>query len=280
MGAPARGTSTGEGTLTADANPACAITVRVRELFARTGRWTGSRLRRHRGWAHLGERRVPLETALVLDGRWQRLEFEGVVIEARAALPPLVLLDKPVGAVTSRRNEHGAPTVFDGLPHALRSRVHPVGRLDRATSGLLLLTADGGVVQRLTHPKRAVPRVYRAVLQGQPDEAALAALREGELALADGHRPRPTGIEPVEEGVWDVVLTEGKYHEVRRLFAAAGAHVTELRRIAYGDFRLEDLRGAHLRRLDDAEVAAAYARMGLPSPPAEPDVREVDPGAG
>jgi pseudouridine synthase len=213
-----------------------------------------------------------------LGGRWERFDFQGVVLEARATLPPLLLLDKPEGVVTSRKREAGAPTVFDtlhdaGLGH-LVARVEPVGRLDRDTSGLLLLTADGRLIQRLTHPKRAVERTYHAEVEGVPDPDTVARLRAGDFALRDGHTPHPTRLEPEGAG-WTITLTEGKYHEVRRIFAAAGAPVVTLRRTGFAGFGVDDLGGARVTRLEEDALTRLYEALGVSLPPLELEVRHV-----
>jgi len=254
------------------------IRVKAREVVARTGRWSGRQLRGMRTGVEVGGTWVALDDVIELGGSWTRLRFGPVRLEARAALPPIVLLDKPLGAVTSRVAEGGGPTVFDFLLPALAEAVQPVGRLDRESSGLLLLAGDGKLIQHLTHPRRAIPRTYVVSLAEEPAAEAVEALRQGELELADGHRPRPTRVERTDDGSWTVTLTEGKYHEVRRMFAAAGTRVTALRRTVYGGVALDDLRGRPWRRLDEEEVRAAYARFGVPLPRAIIEVREVDDG--
>jgi 16S rRNA pseudouridine516 synthase len=225
---------------------------------------------------HVGnEGTLPLSASVMLDADWTRLRLRATTIEARLTLPPILLLDKPAGVVTSRVGEQGAPTVFDGLPPELAARLQPVGRLDKETTGLLLLVADGQLIQRLAHPKRAVPRTYIATLDSPPDPAAVEKLRAGELDLKDGHRPHPETLERLSDGRWSVTLTEGKYHEVRRLFAAAGSHVHELQRIGFAGFSLDDLGGLPLRRLEETEVSEAYRRLAMAEPETEVEVREV-----
>ena len=221
---------------------------------------------------------MALDDAVDLGGTWTRFHFGPVVLEARATLPPIVLLDKPLGAVTSRVPDGGAPTVFDFLDPALAEAVQPVGRLDRDSSGLLLLVGDGRLIQHLGHPKRAIPRTYLVSVAEEPGAEAVEALRHGEIVLADGHRPRPRKVERTDEGSWTVTLTEGKYHEVRRMFAAAGTRVSALRRTDFAGLTLDDLQGTPWRRLAEEEVRAAYARFGVPLPEAVFEVREVNDG--
>ncbi len=231
------------------------------------------------GTTHALDDRVPL------DQTWRPFSFREVHLEARLALPPLLLMDKPQGVVTSRVREGGAGTVFDVLDQHLPldpapDRVEPVGRLDRDTSGLLLFTGDGRLIQRLTHPKREVPRSYEVEVEGDPDPQVMAGFREGGVALRDGHCPHPRELDPIGRGRWRVTLVEGKYHEVRRMFAAAGAHVTALRRVAHAGFTLDLLGGQPVLRIPDPELRRFYEELGLSVPALEPAVREVPPPGG
>ncbi len=157
-----------------------------------------------------------------------------------------VLLNKPVGCVTALRDPRH-PTAYALLSGApLHAELRPVGRLDADTSGLLLWTTEGAEIQRLTHPKRAVPRTYQAAL-ARP-HAPLPA----DLVLDDGHRPRVDDLSPLARadahpslGVPDdaaalasITITGGAYHEVRRIFAALGSHVVALCRVRFGDLDL------------------------------------------
>jgi pseudouridine synthase len=224
---------------------------------------------------------LDMDAPLPLATGWTSGVFRSQALRWRLALPAVVALHKPCGVVTSRVGDHGAPTVFvllDECPAA--DRIEPVGRLDRDTSGLLLLTADGKLLHRLTHPRRAVEREYVATVRGEPDDAALDAARSGQLTLRSGETPAPARIERIEslgldsDGVpssrWRVTLTEGRYHEVRRIFGAMGARVMALHRTAYGPLRLghapAELDEGAWRRLDDDQVRALYAEVGLPVP--------------
>jgi 16S rRNA pseudouridine516 synthase len=154
-----------------------------------------------------------------------------------------VLLNKPVGCVTALRDPRH-PTAYALLREApLHAELRPVGRLDVDTSGLLLWTTDGAEIQRLTHPKRAVPRTYQAALAR--DHQPLPA----ELVLDDGHRPRVTDLVPLTRAdahpsldvptdtrvLASITVVGGAYHEVRRIFAALGSHVLGLCRVRFGD---------------------------------------------
>ena len=161
-----------------------------------------------------------------------------------------VLLNKPVGCVTALKDKEHA-VAYDFLEGAaLKDELRPVGRLDIDTSGLLLWTTDGLWLQRLTHPKRKVPRTYHAAL-ARP----FAPLPSG-LTLSDGHQPHITELRKIDgasvhpslarpEGAElfaSITITGGAYHEVRRIFAALGSHVTALCRVSFGKLHLpEDL---------------------------------------
>jgi pseudouridine synthase len=172
---------------------------------------------------------------------------------------------------------------FECLPVEIRDRVQPVGRLDRDTCGLLVLTGDGRLIQWLGHPRRAIPRTYRAVLSDAPDPERLEALKAGRLVLRDGHAPRPLAIGPVSgpesgpasEAVsgsaggsreWEITLAEGKYHEVRRIFGATGVRVVELVRLRFGPFSLDACGPEGWVRLSEDEALAFYAQQGLELP--------------
>src|SRR6185369_16796644 len=159
-----------------------------------------------------------------------------------------LMLHKPVGVVTALRDERH-PTAYQLLRGApLHAELRPVGRLDVDTSGLLIWTTDGQWVQRLTHPKRRVPRTYQAAL-ARPFRAPPPDV---ELELEDGHRPEIASLAVLDRGdlhpalaVPDgttafatITIVGGAYHEVRRIFAALGSHVFGLARVAFGDFTL------------------------------------------
>ena len=156
------------------------------------------------------------------------------------------MLNKPLGVVTALRDDRH-PTAFDLLRGApLEGELRAVGRLDLETSGLLLWTTDGQWVQRLTHPKRQIPRTYQAAL-ARPFRSV-----PPELALDDGHRPTITALEVIDrhalhpslavpegtEVLATITVIGGAYHEVRRIFAALGSHVLGLCRVAFGRLAL------------------------------------------
>jgi 23S rRNA pseudouridine2605 synthase len=173
----------------------------------------------------------------------------------------VVALHKPAGYVTTRVDPGGRATVYELLADVGRW-VFPVGRLDRDTSGLLILTNDHVLGQRLTDPLHHVPKTYHVQVLGVPDAAALLALRGG-IPL-DGVLTRPAKVRALGGArggsAWiEIVLTEGKNRQVRRMCAAVGHDVLALVRVKVGRLSLGDLPSGRWRVLEPAEVAAASA---------------------
>jgi 23S rRNA pseudouridine2605 synthase len=167
-----------------------------------------------------------------------------------------VLLHKPAGYVTTRRDPEGRPVVMDLLPPALR-HLAPVGRLDVDTEGLLLLTNDGELANRLLHPRYQIPRVYHAEVRGQVSRADLPRWRRGVL-LEDGPAaPQRVELRLTQRERSRLALTfaEGRKREVRRYCAALGHPVLRLTRIAFGPLSLRGLRAGAHRSLAPDEVA-------------------------
>ena len=161
------------------------------------------------------------------------------------------LVNKPAGVVSTASDTHGRPIVT-GLVESPR-RLYPVGRLDADTTGLILLTNDGELANRLTHPRYGVRRVYRARVQHGPvPERALRTLLQG-VELEDG-RTAPARVRQLEPGVLEIAIGEGRKRQVRRMCEAVGHRVEELERVAFGPLRLGDLRPGKSRRLSPAEV--------------------------
>jgi 23S rRNA pseudouridine2605 synthase len=161
-----------------------------------------------------------------------------------------VLLHKPGGVVTTARDPHGRPTVVDLVPH--EPRVVPVGRLDADTTGALLLTNDGQLAHRLAHPRYGVEKAYVAEVEGDPDETALRRLREG-VELDDG-RTAPARARRLGRGRVELVLHEGRKHQVKRMLQAVGHPVRRLHRPAYAGLTLEGLEPGAWRELEPSEV--------------------------
>lgn len=190
----------------------------------------------------LGRQVDPARDAITLRGR--PLTFQEKVY---------YLLHKPAGYTTTVSDPHAEKTVFALLPR-LPARVFPVGRLDRDSTGLLLFTNDGGLANRLTHPRYGVGKVYEAKLDRPLDRAALSRLRQG-VRLEEG-LARPEEVAALPSGTIRLLLREGKKREVRRIFEALGRRVVHLCRISFGPLRLGDLPPGRGRPLRPEEVRA------------------------
>jgi len=197
---------------------------------------------------------VPERVTIAIDG--QRREGQDRVV---------VLLHKPRGVVTTRSDPQGRPTVYDALGN-LDAHVVPVGRLDLATSGLLLLTNDTRLADWLTDPASGVARVYLATVRGRVDPDTARQLESG-VVLGGEHLAAVSAIvrkASSRESHLVITLDEGKNREIRRLLAAVGHPVTRLRRAQYGGLTLGTLAPGKWRRVTAREIAIAFP--GAPQP--------------
>jgi 23S rRNA pseudouridine2605 synthase len=208
--------------------------------------------------ATLGTRADPERDEIRVDGRRVRL------VSRRRYL----LVNKPRGYVTTRRDPQGRPTVLD-LLGAAAEYLYPVGRLDYDSEGLVLLTNDGELAQRLMHPRYGVERGYAVLVRGVPDERDLARLRRG--IVLDGRRTRPAEVR-VDRLVrsnrgpraWlTVAIREGRHRQVRRMLEAVGHPVVRLRRVWLGPLADPRLKPGQVRELTPGEVAALKRAVGL-----------------
>lgn len=174
-----------------------------------------------------------------------------------------VMLHKPAGVLTATEDRK-QPTVLDLLPPELRRiGLAPVGRLDKDTEGLLLLTNDGELAHRLLSPKYHVDKRYFARVDGELSAADMEAFARG-MALGDGLECLPAGLEVLPDRVCIVTLREGKFHQVKRMLAARGAPVLYLKRLSMGPLVLEDsLAAGAYRLLRTEEILALYRACGL-----------------
>ena len=164
------------------------------------------------------------------------------------------MLYKPAGVVSATA-DGVHQTVLDILPHTLRRDLHPVGRLDRDTTGLLLLTTDGQWSHRITAPRKACPKVYRASLAEPLEDGARSQLEQGVVLHGDTEATRPVQVDLVDDRTILLTLTEGRYHQVKRMLAAVGNHVTGLHREQIGPVRLDaSLTPGDYRALTRAEI--------------------------
>ncbi len=172
----------------------------------------------------------------------------------------VVMLNKPAGFVTATEDPV-EKTVMELLPPEMKHLdLKPVGRLDKATEGLLLFTNDGDLLHRLISPKKEVPKVYYARHEGQADREDAAVFASG-LTLRDGTVCLPAVLEPLGPGESLVTVCEGKYHQVRRMMASRNMTVTYLERRQEGGLSLGDLPRGAVRELSDAEIAGLEAAV-------------------
>lgn len=226
----------------------------------------------------LGTKADPASDTVKVDGR--RLRFD--------ARPRYILMNKPKGVVTTRKDPQKRRTVID-LLKGVREYVYPVGRLDFDSEGLLLLTSDGDLAARLTHPRHAVERVYEAMVLGLPTEEALEKLRRG--IFLDGERTAPADVRRVSDSrrghrraagrdavtALIVTLREGRNRQVRRMCASIGHPVRRLVRVRMGPIKLGDLKPGHWRDLTPEEVRKL--QRAAADPPRRPaDAREQHEG--
>ena len=183
-----------------------------------------------------------------------RVEVDGVPLSVRADLVHY-LLNKPAGVLTTAHDPQGRPTVVSLVP--AEPRVFAVGRLDADTEGLLVMTNDGDLAQRLSHPSFGVEKEYVAEVEGVPGPGALRALRQG-VALEDGPTA-PARVGVLAPGVLRIVLHEGRNRQVRRMCEAVGHPVRRLVRTRIGPVTDPALRPGRFRPLTPAEVAALSA---------------------
>lgn len=184
----------------------------------------------------------------------ERIAVDGKPLRSAApgAVRSVYALNKPPGVVSTAKDTHGRRTVVD-LVRAPGQRLYPVGRLDADTTGLILLTDDGDLAHKLTHPKFEVPKTYQAhVERGPVKEPDLRRMREG-LMLEDG-RTAPAKVRQLSQGLLEITIHEGKKRQVKRMCGAIGHPVLKLQRVQFGPLRLGDLAEGGVRRLSPAEV--------------------------
>jgi len=188
----------------------------------------------------------------VLEG--DKVEVNGTLVETPGK-PVYYALNKPVGYITSTDDEKNRPVVTDLLTD-VSARVFPVGRLDYNTSGLLIMTNDGDLAYRLSHPKHEVPKTYLALITGMLSRERLSKLRKG--VDIGGYITKPAVVNILKQAerscLVEITIHEGKNRQVRKMFAAVGNRVVDLQRVAIGEVRLGRLLEGHYRKLTKAEL--------------------------
>ncbi|MGE5632504.1 MAG: pseudouridine synthase [Caulobacteraceae bacterium] len=194
------------------------------------------------------------ELGAKVDKQKDIIELDGKVIK-QSNEKIYILLNKPIGYITSVRDQFGRPTVLD-LVQGVKERVYPVGRLDYDTEGLIILTNDGELTYRITHPKHNIDKTYRALLRGKTGKADVEAFMKG-IAVED-YITSPARLELIKyingDSLVNITIHEGKNRQVRKMCREIGHEVIKLKRISIGKITLGNLQKGTWRHLNDEEV--------------------------
>ena len=171
------------------------------------------------------------------------------------------ILNKPRGVVTTTHDEHNRKTVVELIDTS--TRIYPVGRLDYDTTGLLLLTNDGVLANKLMHPSSKIDKTYIAKIEGMISPISIKKLRSG--VVIDGYKTRPARVKvksvnkKTNKSIVEITISEGKNHQVKKMFEAVGHHVEKLKREKYAIFDIRDLKVGDYRKLTFKEVSILYS---------------------
>ncbi|OGR05182.1 MAG: pseudouridine synthase [Desulfobacca sp. RBG_16_58_9] len=203
------------------------------------------------------------EMGVKIDADLDQVQVDGRLVRPPAA-PVTVMLHKPYGYISSTHDPQGRRVVTDLLRDAFKERLYPVGRLDYDATGLLLLTNDGDLAYRLTHPGYQVPRIYRVTVAGDVSPETLGLLTEG-VTVGDRTVTALVEVKKRESGrtVLELVLREGRYHLVKRLLLHVGHPVLKLKRIAFGPLHLGTLPRGDFRMLSREEIEALKTKVQM-----------------
>ncbi len=163
-----------------------------------------------------------------------------------------IAMNKPVGFITSVSDEFDRPTVLNLVEDEIHTRVYPVGRLDFDTEGLLIMTNDGELTYKLTHPKHAVYKTYVATLNDVPHPKDIEKLKKG--VVVDGKKTQPPKVNWLRDNIVEISISEGRNRQVRKMFEAIGYEVVNLKRIAVGNLTLGNIPLGRWRHLSVAEI--------------------------
>ena len=185
-------------------------------------------------------------------------ECDNVIVDGKSVKLPnkftYILFNKPKGCITTVSDDKGRKTIFDYVPSD--NRVFPVGRLDYDSEGMLIITNDGELTERLTHPRNEIPKTYSVKIEGDIVESELAVLRAG--VVIDEKRTKKCKLRVIDRTKThtklEMTIFEGRNREIRKMFEAIGKNVVFLKRIAIGDFRLGGLGRGEWRYLKDFEI--------------------------
>lgn len=186
-----------------------------------------------------GERFIPSKDDIRIDGK--KIRAESFIY---------YLLNKPIGIISTSSDEYGRENVTDLVNTSIR--VYPVGRLDKDTHGAILLTNDGELTHKLTHPKYHVPKTYLLKVSGNVSEEKIQKLREG-ITLSDGITA-PAKVKVLKPGLIEMEIFEGRYRQIRRMCEAIYINLTDLQRIEFGPVKLGSLREGRYRELTKDEI--------------------------
>ena len=179
------------------------------------------------------------------------VSVDGEVLKAQTK-KYYIAMNKPVGYVTTVSDEFDRPTVINLVEDEIQSRIYPVGRLDFDTEGLLLLTNDGDLTYKLTHPKHAIFKKYIATLNEVPQPKDVEKLKKG--VVVDGKKTQPAKLNWLKDNVIEISISEGRNRQVRKMFEAVGYEVVNLQRIAVGNILLGNIPLGRWRHLSISEI--------------------------
>ena len=188
------------------------------------------------------------------------IEVEGNILDNNKNYE-YYILNKPRGVVTTTHDEHDRKTVVDLID--TNTRIYPVGRLDYDTTGLLLLTNDGVLANKLMHPSSKIDKTYIAKIEGMISPISIKKLRSG--VVIDGYKTRPARVKvksvnkKTNKSIVEITISEGKNHQVKKMFEAVGHHVEKLKREKYAIFDIRDLKVGDYRKLTFKEVSILYS---------------------
>lgn len=230
---------------------------RIQKVIAATGRYSRRAVERL-----IEERKVKVNGIVVttqgtkVDPEEDRIQVDGKALKFSKDQERIaILVNKPRRVMVTRSDPEGRDTIYDILPKEF-STLKPVGRLDFNSQGALILTNDGDLILRLTHPRYHLEKIYEVKVSSKPDERQLARLKSG--VVIDGERTLPAEIDILKEletsTILEFRLKEGKNRQIRKMCDAVGLTVKELRRVAIGPIRLKKLRSGQFRFLSSSEL--------------------------
>ncbi len=229
---------------------------RIQKVLAQSGEYSRRQIEKY-----IDERAVKVNGIVVttqgikVDPQNDRIQVKGKAFRYHQAQRIVLLMNKPKQVIVSRDDPEERKTVYEYLPKTYHT-LKPVGRLDYNSQGLILLTNDGDLILKLTHPRYHIAKVYWVKLSSHPEEGQLKVLRQG--IILDGERTLPPDIKVIEKNrtstVLQMTLHEGKNRQIRRMCEAVGLTVKELKRVSIGKIHLKQLRAGRYRLLTEKEV--------------------------